>query len=765
MLDDLDDDDPAVVAFLREVARTDDSPDDDAPERLGKFRIVRPLGTGSMGAVFEAVDETLGRAVAIKVMRKQSDAARERFLQEARAAAAVSHGNLVAVHEVGEADGRAYIAMELVRGRTLRGLRGDRGVVQQIADGIAAAHAAGIVHRDLKPDNIMLGDDGRVRVLDFGIAKAEGSPMTGAGTPRYMSPEQAGGGTVDARSDVYSFGVLAKEVWPAMPARIVTRCTARDPAARFRDGGEIATALRGQRRWPWLAVPGVIMVALALVLWPRHHAPDAWPIAARPGVHGVTAEATAAYRGALQAQRDALFFDAVRGLEHAVQLDPSFAAAHLRLGLMKRFFHSPAEGRASFAIAVKQRAQLDDRDRTLLDAAEPSVMREPFDYAESKRRFAAALERDPKNSELLYWLAMSESELGQHDQLLPLIDRMQAIDPTAPLVWSGRTMTLMYLGKLPEAREAAVECQRVSPTRAGCAYELMKVLDADGKCDELESVLRAWSVAAPDEPRADELLAQLMLTAGRPEAAVRDVLADAHKRSPSDEHGDDDMLFALYHGDFAALEKLLRARELPADEGAHSWLLRNLLPVLDEQGKDADAHALAADYIANRAGWQTILGTSDANLFNDARGLAIAHAGTSTDRDAWLKDLEAHVAGGYRHQIWAVAYAEPARTPDDARAALAALPRYQPLPPFYWFPRTYGAVGRAFALAGKPDDARPYLERATHLCMQRDPRDFAALGDISDGAAACEAYRGALRWPTGNTADHARARLAELHCP
>jgi serine/threonine-protein kinase len=202
MIDDLDDDDPAVVAFLREVARTEDSPDDEAPEQLGKFRIERLLGAGSMGAVYEAVDETLGRAVAIKVMRRQSDAARERFLEEARAAAAVAHPNLVAVHEVGEADGRAYIAMELVRGRTLRGVRGDRQTVLQIANAIAAAHTAGIVHRDLKPDNIMLGDDGRIRVLDFGIAKAEGSPMTGAGTPRYMSPEQAKGGAVDARSDV-----------------------------------------------------------------------------------------------------------------------------------------------------------------------------------------------------------------------------------------------------------------------------------------------------------------------------------------------------------------------------------------------------------------------------------------------------------------------------------------------------------------------------------------------------------------------------------
>jgi hypothetical protein len=98
------------------------------------------------------------------------------------------------------------------------------------------------------------------------------------------------------------------------------------------------------------------------------------------------------------------------------------------------------------------------------------------------------------------------------------------------------------------------------------------------------------------------------------------------------------------------------------------------------------------------------------------------------------------------------------RTVDDARDAAA---HYTPQPLFSWFPRAYGAAGRALALAGRRDEARPYLERATRVCLERDPRDFAALGDILDGPAACDAYRAALqRWPAGRTADHARAQLA-----
>lgn len=206
---------------------------------LGHFRIDAKLGEGGMGIVYRATDETLRREVALKVLPESLAAdpeRRGRFLREARAAAAVTHNNIATVHEVGEAGGHVFIAMELVEGQTLRdrmapGLpRVDAmRFAREIARGLARAHEKGIVHRDLKPENVMITPDGDVKILDFGLAKvldtepsaasasptglqatAEGRVM---GTPAYMSPEQAEGrAAVDARSDVFSFGVMLYEM-------------------------------------------------------------------------------------------------------------------------------------------------------------------------------------------------------------------------------------------------------------------------------------------------------------------------------------------------------------------------------------------------------------------------------------------------------------------------------------------------------------------------------------------------------------------------
>ena len=199
--------------------------------RLSHFRVFSKVGEGRMGVVYKAEDEKLLRPVALKVLPPSlvgDEARRRRFLREARAAAAVSHPNIGAVHEVGEDSGVVFIAMEYVEGKTLGEVIGGRAlpaekaldIGRQIAQGLEAAHRAGVIHRDLKPGNVMLQGDGRVRLLDFGVAKlsepptepglSEGSDVAtvsreltaeGAvvGTTSYMSPEQARGLAVDAR--------------------------------------------------------------------------------------------------------------------------------------------------------------------------------------------------------------------------------------------------------------------------------------------------------------------------------------------------------------------------------------------------------------------------------------------------------------------------------------------------------------------------------------------------------------------------------------
>src|SRR5213082_3196148 len=194
----------------------------------GRYRIVRKLGTGGMANVYLAEDEVLGRRVAIKILNDRhagDDQFVERFRREAKNAASLSHPNIVSIYDRGEAEGTYYIAMEYLDGRSLKELilsRGDAPIAvvveyaRQILSALRLAHRHGIVHRDIKPHNVLVDGEGRVKVTDFGIARAGASQMTEAGsivgTAQYLSPEQARGGDVDQRSDLYSLGVVLYEL-------------------------------------------------------------------------------------------------------------------------------------------------------------------------------------------------------------------------------------------------------------------------------------------------------------------------------------------------------------------------------------------------------------------------------------------------------------------------------------------------------------------------------------------------------------------------
>ena len=205
---------------------------------LNHYRITRALGSGGMGEVYEAEDTKLHRSVAVKVLPPSfanDPERRQRLQREARAVAALNHPNIVTVHSIEEAGDRVFLTMELVRGRTLTSLIPARGLpiadllqlAVPIADAVGAAHQHGVVHRDLKPDNIMVADDGRLKILDFGLASLTpvaavnmttitGATLTSAGqvmgTGAYMSPEQAQGLEIDARSDIFSLGIVLFEM-------------------------------------------------------------------------------------------------------------------------------------------------------------------------------------------------------------------------------------------------------------------------------------------------------------------------------------------------------------------------------------------------------------------------------------------------------------------------------------------------------------------------------------------------------------------------
>jgi Tol biopolymer transport system component len=269
--------------------------------RLGPYEILSPLGAGGMGEVYRAKDPRLGRDVAIKVLPASlsQDADRlRRFEQEARAAGALNHPNITAVYDIGSADGSPFIVTELLEGETLRGRLGvgalpPRKAIDyavQIAKGLAAAHEKGIVHRDLKPENLFVTRDGRIKILDFGLAKlkqpeggAEKSDLLTAtagtepgvvmGTMGYMSPEQVRGRSADQRSDIFSFGAILYEMLSGQRAfrgdtaadtisailtkeppdltqtnrdihsgldRIVRHCLEKNPEERFQSARDIA---------------------------------------------------------------------------------------------------------------------------------------------------------------------------------------------------------------------------------------------------------------------------------------------------------------------------------------------------------------------------------------------------------------------------------------------------------------------------------------------------------------------------------------------
>ncbi|MBZ5611483.1 MAG: serine/threonine-protein kinase [Acidobacteriia bacterium] len=293
---------PAVEAGGK--AQASESPIDFTGRTVSHYAIVEKIGEGGMGVVYKARDTHLDRFVALKVLppEKVADPERKRrFVQEAKAASALNHPNIVTIHDIDTADGVTFIAMEFVKGRTLDRLIRGKGIVLnetlkhgvQIADALAAAHAAGIIHRDIKPANIIVTDTGLVKVLDFGLAKlTDPAESIEAGTRRstgqkteegvilgtvaYMSPEQAEGKNVDARSDIFSFGSVLYEMTTGRRAfsgetnastlaavlredpkpvsqvaldtppeleRVINRCLRKDPGRRFQHMADLKVPL------------------------------------------------------------------------------------------------------------------------------------------------------------------------------------------------------------------------------------------------------------------------------------------------------------------------------------------------------------------------------------------------------------------------------------------------------------------------------------------------------------------------------------------
>jgi eukaryotic-like serine/threonine-protein kinase len=290
-----------ITRLLEDLAKAPEPPPESAPasrvgDRIGRFLLVRELGRGGFGVVFEAEDTELRRRVAIKVLRPErggTPSTLEWIRREGEAAAKVHHPTIVTLHDVGQWEGGTYLVYELLEGETLteRLERGPltraeaRRVLRSVAVGLSQMHAAGVVHRDLKPDNVFIESDGTVKTLDLGLAQVAGAVGIRAGSPPYAAPEQWDGDAADARADVYAWGILARKLLaqkgdgplasdPAAPPgafrALVERARAQDPALRPTDGAALVAELDGierrKRRAGLLALGTGALALLALFL-------------------------------------------------------------------------------------------------------------------------------------------------------------------------------------------------------------------------------------------------------------------------------------------------------------------------------------------------------------------------------------------------------------------------------------------------------------------------------------------------------------------
>ncbi len=519
--------------------------------KLGHYEILAPLGAGGMGEVYRARDSNLDRDVAIKVLPDDfaTDADRlARFEREAKALAALDHPNIVTIHSFEEIDGIRFLAMQLVEGDTLADLVPAQGfslarfmeLSIPVVDAVGAAHEKGITHRDLKPTNIMVGSDGRVRVLDFGLARlsrastededasqAATTLVTVAGkvlgTTAYMSPEQAAGGLLDHRSDIFSLGILFYEMLtgrrpfggdtraevitsiirdtppslteshPMLPGRvaeIIERALAKDPDDRpsTRELKAEFEALRGdgvawqgdtgraephanakvasRSRMGRLVATGVLgVVVLSVSYW-------AWQ--ARSGSASIDVESLSAVSAARSAYLRGLEFkgaiqpsSCVEQMERAVEVDPDFVVAHYHLSISASW-----DGQQDLAIEHARRANV------LLDLAPEqfrAVIQSNFFfvnemYSEAVPQAEAALQADPDNVDLLYFLnefAVHQARDPDMQRGAAYLRRLIELEPEYPVANFEFPWVLGLTGNVAAGRAEVARLEAAAPRAHG----------------------------------------------------------------------------------------------------------------------------------------------------------------------------------------------------------------------------------------------------------------------------------------------------------
>jgi serine/threonine protein kinase/tetratricopeptide (TPR) repeat protein len=625
---------PVPSGFAREESSSS-AEDRLLGKQISHFRIQRLLGRGGMGVVYQAVDLELGRVVALKFLSHAARSPRDeaRFHREARAAAALDHPNIGTIYEVGERDGQRFIAMAFYDGETLAARIGREpggklpvaeaaSIAGQLAPALDAAHAAGVVHRDLKPENVMITRGGRVKLLDFGLAKwAEAPTVTEqgvvVGTAAYMAPEQLRGNESGTAGDLWAFGVVLyqmlsgerpfggerkgmvhailhedppplHELRPDVPEaleRITNRCLAKEPAERFPNAAAILAELSAtglwesgstsaslparpgrprHRWWPWLAAAALLLLAgIAAVFFLRKPQPPVYVAVLKPEVSGSLLPDDAAQ---VKLNLQAALLRTVAALDGLAALDTVQVNAVKGTPAQVARAVAAGEAVASQADCAGDLCQVSLRRLGGTDGRVlwSGVLRLP---ASDPRLFAnavaASLRQGYGDRELR--LPRLELAISERDYRTFLALRQRLADPAA---------LDEILARLDELRQRAPSFLDAHVLEAKIAWKLYRDTGEDRYLKQGLAVANQAHDLAPDDPRPLEALFSLSLDSGRLDEAE------------------------------AVLERLEEV------DPAGSLLRRGQLA--ERRGRTEEALSLLADAARLQPSWQTLLTVANA---------------------------------------------------------------------------------------------------------------------------------------------------------